>query len=59
VDRDKLISILKGAAIAAAGAAVAVVANAATSGALGPLWSPVLGAVASVLVNALRKWAEG
>lgn len=59
MDQDKLKSILKGAAIAAIGAAVAVVANAASSGALGPMWSPILGAVASVAVNALRKWAEG
>jgi hypothetical protein len=57
MDRDKLISILKGAGLAAGGAAVAFVLELSTSGGLG-IWSPIVGAVASVALNALRKWAE-
>jgi hypothetical protein len=45
---------LRGALIAGAGALFAVVAQAATSGALGPIWGPVVGALASVAINWLR-----
>ena len=48
------LSVLKGSLIAGAGAAVAVLADAASSGALG-VWSPIIGAFASVIVNILRK----
>lgn len=54
--RDKWISVIKGAGIAAAGAFVAVLADQATNGAFGS-WSPVVGALASVLVNLMRKIA--
>ena len=40
--------------MAGAGAIIAVIATAASSGALGP-WSPIIGALASVLVNILHK----
>lgn len=49
-------SVLKGAGIAAAGAALAVVVQAASSGDLG-VYGPVVGAVAAVLLNVIRKFA--
>lgn len=57
MSKEQILSIIKGAGIAGAGAFVAVIAQAASSGALG-LWSPVVGAAASVLVNILRKMAS-
>lgn len=50
---EKVASALKGAAIAAAGAVVPVVVELASSGALG-VYGPIVGAVASIAVNALR-----
>lgn len=54
MNKTEWISLLKGAGIAAAGAALAVVVQWAqgTTDASGP----IIGAVASVLVNVLRKW---
>lgn len=49
-------SVLKGAGVAAAGAALAVVVQAASSGDLG-VYGPVVGAVAAVLLNVIRKFA--
>lgn len=54
VNADQIQSVLKGAFMAGAGAIIAVIATAASSGALGP-WSPIIGALASVLVNILHK----
>lgn len=53
---DNLKSILKGAGVAAAGAALTVLAQLSTSTDLG-VFGPVVGAVLSVAVNALRKYA--
>lgn len=49
----KVRSALKGAAIAAAGAVVPIVTEVVSSGALG-VYGPIVGAVASIAVNALR-----
>lgn len=55
MSKDSLSSVLKGALIAAAGAALPYALSAVSLLPLGPL-SPAVGAVASVLVNLIRKW---
>lgn len=52
---EKLVSVLKGAAIAAAGAVLAWLTEFAARGEAG-VWGPVLTALLSVAVNALRKY---
>jgi hypothetical protein len=55
--RDKWISVLKGAAIAGAGAIGAYLMDAASTAGLGP-FGPAVAAVISIGVNALRKYLE-
>lgn len=54
---DKIISIAKGAAIAAVGAALTFVTTAITGVDFGT-WTPVVTAGFAVLTNAVRKWME-
>ena len=52
---EKLLAVAKGAAIAGAGAALAYLAHWSTG--LDPAYSGLAGAVISVLINLLRKYA--
>jgi hypothetical protein len=53
LSNPKVVSALKGAAIAAAGAVVPIVAELASSGALGA-YGPAVGALSAVAINAIR-----
>ncbi len=55
MDRDAIMSVLKGAAIAAAGALLTFLVDAAAGGALGP-YGLILAPLLSVLMNAVRKY---
>ena len=55
---DKLVSILKGAVIAALGATLTAIEHSAGL-AVGPILTPTLTALNSVLVNAARKYFFG
>lgn len=57
MNKDKLISVLKGAAIAGAGAALTYFTQWATNADFGQA-GPILAAVLAVGVNLLRKWAQ-
>lgn len=57
--RDSLVSILKGAVIAGIGAGLAAFEHGIIGLPIGPILTPALTAVNSVLVNALRKWLLG
>jgi hypothetical protein len=52
--KDKLISVMEGAVLAASGAAIAFAADAASAGAFGP-YSVFVGAAATVVLHVLRK----
>lgn len=54
IPNEKVRKVVVGTLLAGAGAAVAVVAESASGGAFG-VYSPIVGAVASVLLNAVRK----
>lgn len=56
---DQLVSILKGAVIAALGAALAAVEHSLSGLAIGPIITPTLTALNSVIVNAVRKYFFG
>jgi len=57
MNKDKLISVLKGAGIGTAGAVLTYVSQWATSTDFGAA-GPVVAAVLAVAVNLVRKWAE-
>lgn len=56
MSKDAILSILKGAVIAGIGAGLAAFEHGMTGLEIGPVITPVLTAINSVLVNALRKW---
>src|SRR5574343_1060769 len=57
MNKEDYMRVLKGAAIAAAGALLAYLADAAAGGALG-VWGLALAPLISVGINAIRKWLE-
>lgn len=57
MSREKLISVGKGAAIAAAGAVLAYLGQWVAGGDLGA-YGPLVAAVLAIAVNALRKYAQ-
>lgn len=56
MSKDAIVSILKGAVIAGIGAVLAAFEHGLTGLPIGPIITPALTAVNSVIVNALRKW---
>lgn len=55
MNREDLIKVAKGAAIAAAGAALTYLADAASGGQLGP-YGLAVAPILATAINALRKW---
>ena len=54
-----VISVLKGAVVAALGAAITVLLSFATHHDFGPIMTPIITAIAGVVVNTSRKSADG